>query len=95
MFNASGQSPNGIVSSVQQVLLALRSSSQEAARVCSWVVAQSSADLEAIGFSAADTATLQSTCGNIMSLLNAASGGAPAPELDYFANALDLLGPNR
>lgn len=95
MFNQGQQNAGVVAGNVAQVLLSLRSAAQDAGHVCQWVVSQTTADLQAIGFSQQDAALLQQVCGDIVTLLAAASGGAPAPQKDYLAGALPLIGPNR
>jgi len=95
MFNSGQQNAGIVAGNVQQVLAALRTAAHDAGNVCQWVSTQSVTDLQSIGFSAADASLLQSVCNDILALLTAASGGAPVPQKDYFAEAIPLIGPNR
>jgi hypothetical protein len=94
VFNKDQQNAGVVAGNVQQVLLALRGAAHDAGNVCGWVVAQTAADLQAIGFLAGDVTQLQAICGDIVTLLTAASGGPPAPQKDYITEALPLIGPN-
>lgn len=74
----------------------LRQAAYSVRDICNWAVNQQAADLVSIGFSAADAATLQAKCGNILALLNYAEGGSvPAAEagFNFFDDARDVIGP--
>jgi hypothetical protein len=94
MFNPTGMTAGQIGGNVQQALVSLRSAASQAGNICQWVVAQAHADLVAAGFSDTDATMLQAVCGNIVTLLAGANGGPPAPQLNYIADALDVIGPN-
>jgi hypothetical protein len=100
VFNQSQQNAGAVAGQVAQVLKTLRSALTDAGNVCGWVVAQSAADLEAIGFDAADVTQMQAVLGGttaapgIMVLVAMASGGPPPTvTVNYVEQAIDLIGP--
>jgi hypothetical protein len=94
LFNQNQQNAGAVASQVAQVLKTLRDALTGAGNVCGWVVAQSAADLEAIGFDAADVTQMQTVLGQLVTLIQQANGGPPPTEtVNYVEQAIDLIGP--
>lgn len=95
MFNQAGQNSGVVAGNLSMVLKALRSAMADAGNVCAWVVAQQQGDLVNIGFDQADAEQMQTVCGEIVSLIAMANGGAPpTATVNYVQDAIDLIGPN-
>jgi hypothetical protein len=94
MFNQQGTNSGVVAGNLSQVLKALRGALNDAASVTGWVVAQTPADLEAIGFDTADVTQMQAVCTQLVSLIQQANGGPPPTEtINYVEQAIDLIGP--
>ena len=79
MFNQAQQNSGIVAGNLSQVLKAPRSALADAGNVCGWVVAQTPADLTAIGFDAADVTQAQAVCQNIVNLIEWPTAGHRRP----------------
>jgi hypothetical protein len=94
MFNQAQQNSGIVAGNLSQVLKALRSALAHAGNVCGCVVAQTPADLAAIGLDAADVTQAQTVCQNIVNLIEMANGGPPpTATVNHVEQAIDLIGP--
>lgn len=95
MFNQPARNSGVVAGNVEQALISLRNSAYGALRVLQWVTDQTHDDLVAIGFSAADATALQTLAADMVGLLAMMSGGPPAEQKDYLAEARPFIGPNQ
>jgi hypothetical protein len=70
----------------------LRSLFQGIQNFQAWLTTQTTAELEALGYSGPDAAVLVSTMGNLSSLAAIYSGGTPGAAFNYEANSNALWG---
>jgi hypothetical protein len=94
MFNQARQNSRIVAGNLSQALKALRSALAGAGNVCGSVVAQTPADLAAIGFDAADVTQIQAVWGSLVTLIEMANGGPPPTATgNYVEQSIDLIGP--
>ena len=75
MFNASSTSPQAIVNTAVQRLLALRAAFAGVTDFYAWLSAQSDTDMEALGFAVADLSALRSAIADANELAVLYDGG--------------------
>lgn len=96
IFNQANVTAAQVAQTASMRLANLRNAAYSARDICGWVVSQQAGDLEAIGFDlVTEVPVLVSSCQNILNLITFANGGpAPdAPGLNYFDNAMGVIGP--
>lgn len=100
IFSAGNANVGTIVNRSIQLMLTLRETFQEIADLQAWMIAQSTSDLEGLGFSASDLSMLQSALADANAMAQIYTTGLPPstypqPASAYvYANSMrEIIGP--